>query len=233
MNAMFVEWILKGGIFIWPLVLFSLVALAVISERSWVHWKNRLDYPAFLAQLRTSLQPCPMKCLDWLDRGCCPVCRITGIYFEYLNDHAHLREQAIKREGDRLIQELERGMKLLSAIAQASPLVGLLGTVFGLVLAFYNIEQAGGQVQVSDMAGGIWEALLTTVAGLVVGIPAMLAHQYFNSRVETAARQMSGVVSELDEMLARYCNRSRAGESYLPNFEEEAKDNPEENLYVG
>lgn len=120
-----------------------------------------------------------------------------------------------------MLTELERGLKPLSAIAQISPLLGLLGTVYGLVGAFYAIEQTGGQVQVSDMAGGIWEALLTTVAGLVVGIPVLLAHQYFQARVERTANRMSCIVSELDEMLMRHSNRGRQDAAQLPEFRTE------------
>jgi len=227
------EWIEKGGVFLWPILICSLVALAVIGERAYVFWKNRMDYPAFLQRLRRDLKLCPLHRPDWLARECCPVCRMAAIYFEYIKDPAPLRERAIKREGDRLIQQLEKGTKLLSSIAQVTPLLGLLGTVYGLVIAFFAMEQAGGQVRVADMAGGIWEALLTTVAGLLVGIPAMLAYHYFHAQAETTARRMSQVVSELDELLLRYSNRDRTGESYLPDFEEAANENPEGNLYVG
>jgi biopolymer transport protein ExbB len=95
-------------------------------------------------------------------------------------------------------------------------------------MAFYAIEQQGGQVQISDMAGGIWEALLTTVAGLLVGIPTLLAHQYFTARVERTADRMSCIVSELDEMLLRHSNRTRNDAAQLPEFQVEQKSSEKE-----
>jgi biopolymer transport protein ExbB len=120
----------------------------------------------------------------------------------YIQSPTAVRNEALKREGNRLLAELDAQMKLLSCIAHVSPLLGLLGTVAGLVTAFHQIEASGGQVNPTDLAGGIWEALLTTVAGLLVGIPALLMHQFFHARLEKIAREMQEIVSELDEMLA-------------------------------
>jgi biopolymer transport protein ExbB len=227
------EWILKGGVFIWPILLCSLVALALVGDRAVAFWRARMGYAVFIARLREDLRLCPLKRPDWLRAGKAPVERITDIYFDYIQEPAPLREEALKREGNRLLHDLERGLKALSAIAQVCPLLGLLGTVYGLVTAFYAIELAGGQVQVGDMAGGIWEALLTTVLGLLVGIPALLAHQYFQAKVERTAQRMSCVVSELDEMLMRHSNRSRAAEGRLPEFGGKASKGGEAAYRVG
>jgi biopolymer transport protein ExbB len=227
------DWILKGGVFLWPILLCSLIALALVGDRAYAFWRARLGYALFIARLREDLKLCPLKRPDWLRAGTAPVERITNIYFEYIREPAPLREEALKREGNRLLQDLERGLKPLSAIAQVCPLLGLLGTVYGLVTAFYAIELAGGQVEVGDMAGGIWEALLTTVLGLLVGIPAMLAHQYFQARVERTAQRMSCVVSELDEMLMRHSNRSRPAEGRLPEFNGQPSQGGESSYRVG
>jgi biopolymer transport protein ExbB len=212
------NWLLLGGVFIWPIVLCSLLTVALAGERFYVFWSARIQYDAFIGRLRKDLRLCPLKRPDWLQDHKAPVERITSMYFDYIREPAPLREEAIKREGNRMLLDLERGLTPLGTIAQISPLLGLLGTVFGLVMSFYAIEQQGGQVQVSDMAGGIWEALTTTVAGLLVGILALLAHQYFSARVERTANRMSCIVSELDEMLLRHSNRSRSDAAKLPEF---------------
>ncbi len=197
-----VEWFLKGGIFMWPILLGSLIGGAVIIDRLWMHWRARLDYKQFLKRLKQDLAGCPLRSPQWLTTSASPVAKIAAVYLRYIHAPTAVRNEALKREGNRFLAEMEAQMKLLSSIAHVSPLLGLLGTVAGLVVAFYQIEISGGQVNPTDLAGGIWEALLTTVAGLIVGIPALLMHQFFHARVEKISREMQETVSELDEMLA-------------------------------
>ncbi len=196
------EWFLKGGLFMWPLLAGSLVGLAVIAERGWLHWSIRLDYPQFLKRLKAELSGCPLRAPDWLREARSPIARIAAVHLRYIHAAPNVRNEAIKREGNRMLAALDLRLKLLSSIAHVTPLLGLLGTVAGLVSAFYQIEATGGQVNPTDLAGGIWEALLTTVAGLSIGIPCLLMHQFYHARVEGVARAMQETISELDEMLA-------------------------------
>lgn len=98
---------------------------------------------------------------------------------------------------ERDLQDAEYGMPSLGIIAQAAPLLGLLGTVTGLVRAFMRIEELSGMVNPSDLAGGIWEALLTTVVGLVIGIPALVAHNYFSSRLAQYERELLLLIARI------------------------------------
>src|SRR3989338_4894271 len=94
-------------------------------------------------------------------------------------------------------------LQALAAITHLAPLLGLLGTVTGLVTAFHQIEILGGTVQPNDLAAGIWEALITTVFGLVIAIPAMAAYHGFESSADQTARRMQFVISELDEFFGK------------------------------
>lgn len=201
------NWFEQGGIFMWPIAVCSLLGVAVIIDRAYAHYQTRLNYDRFLQKLRQDLKLCPMKKPDWLEDDCCPVCRVAALYMDHLRQPERIRNEAIKREGDRALQRLTRRMSLLSSIAHVSPLFGLLGTVYGLVETFQAIEASGGRVEVEVLAGGIWAALITTVAGLCVGIPALLGHQYFHHRVEQTAARMKETASELDEWLMHYCQR--------------------------
>lgn len=229
------NWIDAGGIFLWPIVFCSLASLALVLNRSWFFWRvrQRQPYGAFIKRLQKELELCPLKRPDWIPLSRSPVAQITSIYFDYIVEPAPIREEAIKREGNRLLLDMERGLKPLSSIAQVCPLLGLLGTVCGLVVAFHSIEQAGGQVQVGDMAGGIWGALLTTVCGLIVGIPTLLSYQYFQAKVDRTAARMNFVLSELDEMLMRHSNRNRDSVSDLPDFRQPVSSNPSKAFHVG
>jgi biopolymer transport protein ExbB len=99
------------------------------------------------------------------------------------------------------LEQLENHLNTLAAIARISPLLGLLGTVTGMILAFKQVEALGGQVNVEVLAGGIWEALLTTAVGLSIAIPTMAAFNYFEARVEKTRSRMQYFISLLNERL--------------------------------
>lgn len=99
-------------------------------------------------------------------------------------------EEAISLAGSREMVRLNRNLHILELIGRLSPLLGLLGTVLGMVAAFRNVAASRGAVDPSLLAGGIWEALITTVAGLCVAIPALVLHHLFEDRVRTFAYLM-------------------------------------------
>jgi biopolymer transport protein ExbB len=93
---------------------------------------------------------------------------------------------------------LERRLSWLSVIGHLAPMIGLLGTVWGLVDAFHQIESQGGNVQPSDLASGIWQALLTTVFGLIVALPTLAIYHFLDNRVAAITLQMEWLVAELN-----------------------------------
>jgi len=109
---------------------------------------------------------------------------------------AEMREE-VERVAGLFLDRLSSGLRLLSAIAMLSPLIGLLGTVIGMIDAFQALEQAGNKVDPSILSGGIWVALLTTAAGLVVAIPATAAHQLLDGIVERAGRAMEDAATQV------------------------------------
>ncbi|MCD8483694.1 MAG: MotA/TolQ/ExbB proton channel family protein [Verrucomicrobia bacterium] len=185
----------------WPILICSIIGVAVIADRLYAHGRAILRYPVFLDRLREAFKAeGGAKAPEWLAKQKSPEASIAVIYWQYARVEAQVRNEALRREGERILAEWNKHLKIIYTIAQVTPLMGLLGTVFGLVVAFYNIEALGGRVRPDDLAGGIWEALLTTVAGLMVAIPALLAFQYFQSSGERKARRMKEVVSILDEI---------------------------------
>ncbi len=200
------EWFHKGGLLMWPLLGCSIIGLAAILERTWVYFKTSVHFTKFIQSLKIHLRS-PQHCHtpQHLPNSQSPIVKIVEVYYNYLSYPAKKRNEALRREGARYIEEMSKRLRLLSSIAQVSPLLGLMGTVTGLVGSFYRIELLGGRVQPSDLAGGIWEALITTVAGLCVGIPCLLAYHYFQSIIDKRAHQMTETVSELDEALHPEC----------------------------
>ena len=120
------------------------------------------------------------------------------------------REEIVNREASEQIARLETRINWLSIIGTLAPMIGLLGTVIGLVEAFYQIEQQGGQVQPGDLASGIWTALLTTVFGLVVALPTLAAYHFLDNQIAALALRMAWVSSRINEWLA-------TNDSLLPN----------------
>lgn len=188
----------------WPLLLCSVLAVAIIAERGVYFWRLRFDYEKFNAELKGFLSKRKLKeALKLCRIHPNPVPRIAEQYLKNLEDDT-LRGEILKKEGSFALEKIETRLQALAAITHIAPLLGLLGTVTGLVTAFHQIEILGGQVQPGDLAAGIWEALITTVYGLVIAIPAMAAYHGFESVADKISRRMQFIVSELDEFFGKH-----------------------------
>ncbi len=212
-NHSLAELVLKGGPIMWPLLGCSVVALALILDRSLAHIRMRLDYPKFVGELAArvttgKLEQARELCSTY--RG--PVAATAGAYLDTIDLDDDARGSVVAREGALALEGAEQRLRGLSTIAHLATLLGLLGTVAGLVGAFHQIELAGGQVQPSDLAAGIWEALLTTVFGLAIAIPCLAAFHSLESRADQMARRMSFIVSYLDQWLGKHTAQMHSDE---------------------
>ena len=193
----------RGGSLMWVLLAFSFVAFAVSVERilTYIYYGFAPDrwFASILQQIRTSgvssVLPQVSQCRH-------PVARIVQTYLEQLERPAKIREDNVRRVGSLVLESVEKNLRILAALAHLSPLVGLLGTVIGMVLAFSQIQSIQGTVKPSDLAGGIWEALLTTVFGLVVAIPCMALYHALEGHADKIARRMEWAVTALDDLFS-------------------------------
>jgi biopolymer transport protein ExbB len=128
---------------------------------------------------------------------------VVQTYLEELDRPTKVRQDNLRRTGSLALEAVEKNLRILAALAHLSPLVGLLGTVQGMVVAFSRIESIQGTVKPSDLAGGIWEALLTTVFGLVIAIPCMAFYHAFEGHADKIARRMELAVTSLDDLLSQ------------------------------
>ena len=122
---------------------------------------------------------------------------------------AQSREET-ERFARRLLVEARSGLRALDVIATVAPLLGLLGTVLGMIEAFQALQDSGARADPSALAGGIWEALLTTAAGMAVAIPAALALAWYESLVDSVAADMEDLATRV--FLARPSRQARAAE---------------------
>jgi biopolymer transport protein ExbB len=192
----------KGGVLMYPLILFSMLALWIFLDR-WICLQRARSHPEQLfASVRQGLLH--HGCAHAYQQACAQPGPLAALFGAILKaapqDKAALEELATIQARHEL-RRLSVRLPLLNLLAGLAPLVGLLGTVVGMVRAFQTVASAEGAVNPSMLASGIWEALLTTVAGLCVAIPALLFHHYLDQRVKSMAYQMDHYGSLLIRLL--------------------------------
>jgi biopolymer transport protein ExbB len=201
---MFEKIIDNGGPTLYPLIVLSVLALAVVLERLFYYFKTWCSYRHLMYRLKSELKRNSNGGLqhpEFLDGDKRPLPRMARLLIDCHNSCPSIRNDILKREGERALHGAFRYVKFLGLASTIAPLLGLAGTVLGLVDTFMLIESKGGQVNPAELAGGIWEALLTTVMGLAIAIPCMLAYHFFSGRCDSLAREMKNMVSEVDEWL--------------------------------
>lgn len=204
------EIVQAGGIMMGPIVLASIVAAAIFLERLWTLQSKRV-LPAELTQKVwrwVEQQQIQDKHIAALQQNS-PLGKIlaAGLVNRY-RDRTVIRE-SIEDTGRHVVHELERFIGTLGTIASLSPLMGLLGTVMGMIRTFNAITTAGIGNPAS-LAGGIAEALITTAAGLTVAIPALLAYKYLRARVQALVVQMEKEAMKLVEAIESQARESEA-----------------------
>ncbi len=201
-----IELFLRGGIVMWPLLVCSVLGLAIIVDRFVAYLLIRADYARFgreLSEIVLMDGRGAAAGIAFCKQKRHPVARVAQIYLENLKQNDSLRVDLIKRQGSIEIEKVERWLRALSSIAHIAPLMGLLGTVLGMVAAFAQIDMNQGIVEAGDLAAGIWEALLTTVFGLTVAIPCMASFHAFEGFADKVSRQMQFLVTSLDECFGK------------------------------
>lgn len=195
----------SGGPIMWPILICSIWALAVVIERLWFLSRIKIDADRFLRSVLEKVKQHKIKeALSDCDTTKSPIGQIlrAGILKE-----GRSRQEIKEAIEDAALYEVplvERNLNVLATIAHVSPLLGLLGTVTGMVRCFQTIQikaTSTHPISPGDLAGGIWEALLTTVFGLVVAIPAFIAYNYLVSRVNSIILDMERAAAELVNLL--------------------------------
>ena len=185
------ELLQKGGPMIWVIVFCSVVAVGVLFERILHLHRASIATGDFLQGLANILRKENYaEALQECARTPGPVARVAhALILRHGAPRSELRDVA-QEAGQLEIPRLERGLSLLATIAYMTPLVGLLGTLLGLLDAFQSIAAQSGYATATDIARGVYESLLTAAASLAVAIPAFVAHSYLSARVNGIVRDM-------------------------------------------
>ncbi|MBI3318207.1 MAG: MotA/TolQ/ExbB proton channel family protein [Candidatus Omnitrophica bacterium] len=189
----------------WPILISSVVGLAIAIERLWAFSRLDIDTSRFLIEVRKAIHN---RQLAQAERLCAqidtPLSRMAKTGIRRYGQPRGRIEEAMEERALREIHSLERYVPALGTIAHLAPLLGLLGTVTGLVRCFQVIQEKAttvNPVNPGDLAGGIWEALLTTVFGLIVAIPAYAMYNYLVHRINHFANDLEASSSELIDLL--------------------------------
>lgn len=197
----------RGGPVMWPILVCSITALAIALERLFVLGRVEEESERAEKELTRALQERQMAHAEKIcGQRDVPFTRIAR---EGLRRYGRPRAEVLEsmeEAGALEIPALERHIPMLGTIAHLAPLLGLLGTVTGLVRCFQTIQQKAttlNPVNPGDLAGGIWEALLTTVFGLLLAIPAYAMYNYLVVRVNTLANRLEAAAVKLADLLSR------------------------------
>jgi biopolymer transport protein ExbB len=189
-----IETLMAGGPVMIPIGLCSVVALATFFERMWSLRRSAVIPNALCVEAIELLrQERAGDALTLCRKHDVSVARVLEVAIEARGADRSLIKERVEEVGRREAADLERYIPVLGTIASISPLLGLLGTVGGMILTFDVIAEQGGVTDVAPLAGGISQALITTFAGLSVGIPAVVANRYLLSKVD-------GLLVDLEEV---------------------------------
>lgn len=175
---------LKGGVVMWIILACSILALYIIVQKFITLHRAKFDGSKFVLQIRSVLSKGDVSAaLSLCSEASSPLSHILRSGLLKMRDTHQEVKDAIEAAAKQEVYKLERGLGLLASIAGIAPLLGFLGTVTGMIAAFRVIEVNEGLVNPQILASGIWEALLTTAFGLIVGIPTYFMYNYFVNRI--------------------------------------------------
>jgi biopolymer transport protein ExbB len=199
-----IELIVRGGIFMYPIIFCSVVALAVFLERIWILRRRNIIPDEFVRSVEDLVKKQKMSEALFLAQG--DSSSIGRIFFAGLKNAGRglwLVKEAIEERGDREAVGLEKRIGILATVANLAPLLGLLGTVSGMIRSF-NVISLEGTGNPAHLAGGIAEALITTAAGLCVAIPTLVCHRILKDKAESLIFDMEENSLKLIETIQKH-----------------------------
>lgn len=196
------ELLLQGGWVMWPIMLLSIVTIYLFVERMLTLKKASSDPGAIMDRIRDYVRSAN---IDGAQAYCesqdKPITRILAHGLERLGRPIAEIQDAVNSAGKHEAFALERRIDMLATIAGIAPMLGFLGTVTGMIEAFQRIQNLQGNVNPSVLAGGIWEALITTAAGLVVGIVALFFYNFLFARIRRLVNDLERSATEFVDLL--------------------------------
>ena len=198
----FFEMFRLGGALMWVLLALSIVAVYIIGKKWWTISKASKVDKDFMNDIRDYIGDGKLKSAVTLCRKVDnPVARMIETGINRLGRPMNEIQSAIENTGNIEVARLEKGLPALASIAGGAPMIGFLGTVLGMVRAFFNMSTAGSNIDITLLSGGIYTAMITTVGGLIVGIVAYFGYNFLTSKVSNLVYKMESSTTEFIDIL--------------------------------
>lgn len=200
------DFMVKGGLLMIPIGICSLVALAVIVERAISLRRRNIIPPDFMDGLKTAFGNNGRNrsaALEHCERSATPIARIVTAAIRRLNEPREQLEKHIEQAGQREVSKLRKYLRSLAVIVSVAPMLGLLGTVFGMIEAFQTVAASAEALgRTESLAKGIYEALVTTATGLMVAIPALIGYHWISAKIDRLVAEMDALTVEFVDTYA-------------------------------
>lgn len=192
----------KGGWLMIPLFLLSILTVYVFAKKWWdIKKASKID-DNFMKDIRDYIHQGKISSAVALcQKTDSPISRLTEKGIERIGRPLQDIQTAVENMGNVEVARLEKGLPMLATIAGGAPMIGFLGTVIGMVQAFFNMAQAGSNIDITLLSGGIYTAMVTTVAGLIVGILAYFGYNYLTAQVSDLVFKMQNNTIEFMDLL--------------------------------
>ena len=198
------NWIHSGGTLMWVILACGFIALVIFLERLFHLHRAQIAVDDFINGITTNLKRGnDLEAIAICDQTPGPAAHLVRTAILNRNEEKEALTRTVQLAGIQEIPRLERHTNLLITLAQVLPMLGLLGTVLGLLSMLVTLQQGSPLAEIGDLAGGLWNALITTAAGLITGIPAYAGYHFLISRVESIALDMEQISGEIIRFLTR------------------------------
>ena len=192
----------KGGWLMIVLVLLSIIAIYIFGKKWWmINRANKID-KNFMRDIRDYIHEGKIKsALALCQRYDSPIARLVEKGIERIGRPLSDIQTSVENTGNVEVARLERGLPFLATIAGGAPMIGFLGTVIGMVQAFFDMANAGNNIDITLLSNGIYTAMITTVGGLIVGILAYFGYNYLTSRISDLVFRMESATIDFMDLL--------------------------------
>ena len=198
----FMDLALKGGWIMMPIVILSFIAIYIFIERFQAIKKASKEDASFMDQIKDYIHAGKIdSALALCHSKDTPIARMIEKGIRRVGRPLSDVNSAIEAVGNLEISKLEKSLPILATVSGGAPMLGFLGTVIGMIQAFYDMANAGNNVDVQLLSSGIYQAMVTTVAGLVVGVIAYFSYNFLVARVESVVYKMEARTSEFMDLL--------------------------------
>lgn len=192
----------QGGWLMIVLLILSIIAIYIFGSKWWIIKKASKIDKHFMDNIRDMIHDGKIKSALALCRNNdSPIARLIEKGIERIGRPLNDIQAAVENTGNVEVARLEKGLPMLATIAGGAPMIGFLGTVIGMIQAFFNMSQAGNNIDITLLSGGIYTAMITTVGGLFVGIIAYFGYNYLTARISDLVFKMENNTLEFMDVL--------------------------------